>query len=248
VSRASSPIVSCRGLCKSFAAKLVLRGVDIDVLRGETLVVLGGSGSGKSVLLKHMNGLMRPDRGQICVDGEDIGDLDEIALGPIRRKVGMLFQMGALFDSMSVLENVAYPMREAGVLDEAAIRERVAQLLGVVGLADTETLTPAELSGGMRKRAALARALALEPRVLLYDEPTTGLDPVVAQKINVLIRDLQSRFGLTGVVVTHDLHSAFFVADRIAFLHEGRIAFTGTPQDARRSPHPELREFLEAAA
>jgi phospholipid/cholesterol/gamma-HCH transport system ATP-binding protein len=160
----------------------------------------------------------------------------------------MLFQMGALFDSMSVLDNVAYPMRETGVRDEAAIRERVAQLLGVVGLADTETLTPAELSGGMRKRAALARALALEPRVLLYDEPTTGLDPVVAQKINVLIRDLQSRFGLTGVVVTHDLHSAFFVADRIAFLHEGRIAFTGTPQDARQSPHPELREFLEAAA
>ena len=248
MSCASSPIVSCRGLCKSFAAKLVLRGVDIDVLRGETLVVLGGSGSGKSVLLKHMNGLMRPDRGQIRVDGEDIGDLDEIALGPIRRKVGMLFQMGALFDSMSVLDNVAYPMRETGVRDEAAIRERVAQLLGVVGLADTETLTPAELSGGMRKRAALARALALEPRVLLYDEPTTGLDPVVAQKINVLIRDLQSRFGLTGVVVTHDLHSAFFVADRIAFLHEGRIAFTGTPQDARQSPHPELREFLEAAA
>jgi len=248
VSRASSPIVSCRGLCKSFAAKLVLRGVDIDVLRGETLVVLGGSGSGKSVLLKHMNGLMRPDRGQIRVDGEDIGDLDEVALGPIRRKVGMLFQMGALFDSMSVLDNVAYPMRETGVRDEAAIRERVAQLLGVVGLADTEALTPAELSGGMRKRAALARALALEPRVLLYDEPTTGLDPVVAQKINVLIRDLQSRFGLTGVVVTHDLHSAFFVADRIAFLHEGRIAFTGTTQDARQSPHPELREFLEAAA
>ncbi|HUE38974.1 MAG TPA: ATP-binding cassette domain-containing protein [Candidatus Binatia bacterium] len=248
MSRASSPIVSCRGLCKSFAAKLVLRGVDIDVLRGETLVVLGGSGSGKSVLLKHMNGLMRPDRGQIRVDGEDIGDLDEVALGPIRRKVGMLFQMGALFDSMSVLDNVAYPMRETGVRDEAAIRERVAQLLGVVGLADTEALTPAELSGGMRKRAALARALALEPRVLLYDEPTTGLDPVVAQKINVLIRDLQSRFGLTGVVVTHDLHSAFFVADRIAFLHEGRIAFTGTPQDARQSPHPELREFLEAAA
>jgi phospholipid/cholesterol/gamma-HCH transport system ATP-binding protein len=248
VNAGSSAIISCRGLYRSFGAKAVLRGVDLDVEHGETLVILGGSGSGKSVLLKHMNGLMRPDRGEIRVDGEDIGDFEEAALGPIRRKVGMLFQMSALFDSMSVLENVAYPMREAGTSDEHAIRHRVADLLDVVGLQDTEALTPAELSGGMRKRAALARALALEPRVLLYDEPTTGLDPVVAQKINVLIRDLQRRFGLTGVVVTHDLHSAFFVADRIAFLHDGRIAFLGTPQDARHSSHPGLREFLEAAA
>jgi len=248
VSAAPSAFISCRGLYKSFAGKPVLRGLDLEVARGETLVILGGSGSGKSVLLKHMNGLMRPDRGAICVDGDDIGELEEVQLGPIRRKVGMLFQMAALFDSMTVLENVAYPMREAGVAEEDAIRHRVAQLLAVVGLPDTESLMPAELSGGMRKRAGLARALALEPRVLLYDEPTTGLDPVVAQKINVLIRHLQQRFGLTGVVVTHDLHAAFFVADRIAFLHDGRIAFSGTPQDARRSSQPELREFLEAAA
>jgi phospholipid/cholesterol/gamma-HCH transport system ATP-binding protein len=248
VSAAASALISCRGLYKSFGGKPVLRGLDLDVERGETLVILGGSGSGKSVLLKHMNGLMRPERGMVRVDGDELGELDELALGPIRRKVGMLFQMAALFDSMTVLENVAYPMREAGVIEERVIRERVGQLLAVVGLQETESLMPAELSGGMRKRAGLARALALEPRVLLYDEPTTGLDPVVAQKINVLIRDLQKRFGLTGVVVTHDLHAGFFVADRIAFLHDGRIAFTGTPQDARRSSQPELREFLDAAA
>jgi phospholipid/cholesterol/gamma-HCH transport system ATP-binding protein len=248
VSASPIAIVSCRGVYKSFGPTSVLRGVDLDVERGETLVILGGSGSGKSVLLKHMNGLLRPDRGTIRVDGEDISERADEELGPIRRKVGMLFQMAALFDSMTVLENVAYAMREADMADEGALRRRVAQLLEVVGLQGTEAVMPAELSGGMRKRAGLARALALEPRVLLYDEPTTGLDPVVAHKINVLIRDLQRRFGLTGVVVTHDLHSAFFVADRIAFLYEGRIAFVGTPDEARRCGHPQLREFLAAAA
>jgi len=249
VSRAAAlAVVSCRELQKSFGTAAVLRGIDLDIARGETLVILGGSGSGKSVLLKHMNGLLRPDAGTVRVDGDAIGELDDEALAAVRRKVGMLFQMGALFDSMTVYENVAYAMREADVTDEAAIADRVAELLDVIGLPRSEALMPAELSGGMRKRVALARALALEPRVLLYDEPTTGLDPVVAHKINVLIRDLQRRFGLTGVVVTHDLGSAFFVADRIAFLHEGRIAFVGSPDEARRSAHPQLQEFLAAAA
>ena len=247
MTRTGSPILACRRLVKTFGSKPVLRQLDLDVRRGETLVILGGSGSGKSVLLKHMNGLLRPDAGDVSFAGRSLGGLSESDLAAVRRKVGMLFQMSALFDSMTVLDNVAYPMREAGVTEDE-IRERVSRLLDVVGLEGTEALLPAELSGGMRKRAALARALALEPEALLYDEPTTGLDPVVAQKINVLIRDLQRRFGLTGVVVTHDLHSAFYVAERIAFLNEGRIAFSGTPEEARSSPHAELREFIEAAA
>ncbi|MGH7857791.1 MAG: ABC transporter ATP-binding protein, partial [Candidatus Binatia bacterium] len=184
----------------------------------------------------------------VRVEGDDLAGLSEDQLAPYRRKVGMLFQMAALFDSMTIFENVAYPMRERGTLSEDDTHRRVGELLDVVGLSGTEPLFPAELSGGMRKRAGLARALALEPRVLLYDEPTTGLDPVVAQKINVLIRDLQRRFGLTGVVVTHDLHSTFHVADRIAFLHAGKIRFSGTPDELRGAGDPMLREFLEAAA
>ena len=242
------PVIVCRGLSKSFGDKAVLRDLDFVVRRGETIVILGGSGSGKSVLLKHMNALLRPDHGSVSFAGADLTDLGEADLAPYRRRIGMLFQMAALFDSMSVYDNVAYPIREWRLMPEARIPERVRALLGVVELEGSEHLAPAELSGGMRKRAGLARALALEPEVLLYDEPTTGLDPVVAQKINLLIRDLQRRFGLTSIVVTHDLHSAFTVADRIAFLHDGRIAFVGTPDEARRTTEPLLREFLDAVA
>jgi len=242
-----TPYIRCQDLEKSFGGKLVLRGLSLDVLAGETLVVLGGSGSGKSVLLKHMNALLRPDRGEVEVDGAPLGTLDEDALVPVRRNVAMLFQQGALFDSLTVAENVAYGLREHNVVPDDDVPTRVRQALETVGLAGTEALMPAELSGGMRKRAALARALVLEPRALLYDEPTTGLDPVVGAKINHLIRDLQSRFGVTSVVVTHDLGSAFFVADRIAFLHEGRIRFVGSPDEARASHDPPLHEFLHAA-
>lgn len=238
--------IRCRGLRKSFGAKPVLRGVTLDVLAGETLVVLGGSGCGKSVLLKHMNGLLRPDAGEVIVDDTSLAGLPERALVPVRRQVGMLFQMGALFDSLTVGDNVAYPLREHRMLPAEAIPGRVEECLGMVDLADAERLMPSELSGGMRKRAALARALALDPRVLLYDEPTTGLDPVVAARINHLIRDLQQRLALTSVVVTHDLRSAFFVADRLAFLHEGRVAFIGTPDEARASGVAALHEFLTA--
>jgi phospholipid/cholesterol/gamma-HCH transport system ATP-binding protein len=232
---------------KSFRGKAVLRGLDLDVLRGETLVVLGGSGSGKSVLLKHMNGLVQPDAGTVAVDGQVLGELEEEALAPVRRDVAMLFQQGALFDSLTVGENVAYPLREHRLAADDALRERVRKALAMVDLADSEALMPSELSGGMRKRAALARALVLEPRAVLYDEPTTGLDPVVAARINHLIRDLQRSLGLTSVVVTHDLASAFFVADRIAFLYEGRIRFAGPPDEARASQDPHLHEFLTAA-
>jgi phospholipid/cholesterol/gamma-HCH transport system ATP-binding protein len=243
----AAPFIRCRGLVKSFGPKPVLRGLDLDVPQGETVVVLGGSGSGKSVLLKHMDGLLRPDAGEVEVDGVALGGLDEDGLVPIRRNVAMLFQQGALFDSLTVGENIAYPLVEHRVVPPDELPERVGRALAMVGLEKTEHLMPSELSGGMRKRAALARALVLEPRALLYDEPTTGLDPVVGAKINHLIRDLQERLGVTSVVVTHDLGSAFFVADRIAFLHEGRIRFAGSPEEARASRDPHLHEFLHAA-
>ena len=239
--------ICCRDLEKGFRDKAVLRGVTLDVRSGETLVVLGGSGSGKSVLLKHMNGLLTPDAGSVEVEGAVLGSCREDQLARIRRNIAMLFQQAALFDSLTVGENVAYPLREHRLCAEPELRERVRAALDMVGLGSTESLMPAELSGGMRKRAALARALVLEPRAVLYDEPTTGLDPVVAAKVNHLIRDLQRRLGLTGVVVTHDLGSAFFVADRIAFLHEGRIRFVGPPAEARASADPYLHEFLTAA-
>ena len=243
----AAPFIRCRSLEKGFGQKPVLRGVSLDVLSGESLVLLGGSGSGKSVLLKHMNGLLRPDRGAVEVDGTPLAPLDEEGLIPVRRKVSMLFQQGALFDSLTVGENVAYPLREHHLAPDEDIPARVREALALVDLPGTEPLMPAELSGGMRKRAALARALVLEPRALLYDEPTTGLDPVTAARINHLIRDVQRRLGLTSVVVTHDLASAFLVADRIAFLHDGRIRFTGSPEEARASPDPPLHEFLNAA-
>ena len=239
--------IRCRGLEKRFRDKDVLRGVTLDVRAGETLVVLGGSGSGKSVLLKHMNALLTPDAGSVEVEGVVLGSCREDELARIRRNVAMLFQQAALFDSLTVAENVAYPLREHHLCAEPELRDRVRTALDMVGLAGTEALMPSELSGGMRKRAALARALVLEPRAILYDEPTTGLDPVVAAKVNHLIRDLQRRLGLTGVVVTHDLGSAFFVADRIAFLHDGRIRFVGPPEEARASTDPHLHEFLTAA-
>ena len=229
---------------KSFGEKKVLSGISFDVHRGETIVVLGGSGSGKSVLIRHIIGLHRPDRGHVFVDGEDIVDYDEEELIPVRQKVAMLFQGGALFDSMNVLENVAYGLREHTDLVDDRIREIVRDKLAVVGLEDVEELMPAELSGGMKKRVALARSIAMDPRCILYDEPTTGLDPVTANTINEMIRDLQRRLQVTSVVVTHDIASAFLVGDRIAYLYEGRMHFVGTVDEAKVSREPRLRHFL----
>jgi phospholipid/cholesterol/gamma-HCH transport system ATP-binding protein len=245
---AAAPFVSLRDLHKSFGAKQVLRGLRLDVRRGETLVILGGSGSGKSVLLKHINGLLRPDAGRVLVDGQDIANAREVDLVAVRRKVGILFQSGALFDSMTVGDNVAYGLREHSGLPEEEIAERVRATLAMVDLPDTETLVPAQLSGGMRKRAALARAIILEPAALLYDEPTTGLDPVLAHRIDLLIRRLQARLRLTSVVVTHDLHSAFTVGDRFAFLHDGVIRFVGLRDELERTTDSMVAEFLKAAA
>jgi phospholipid/cholesterol/gamma-HCH transport system ATP-binding protein len=240
----AEPFIRYENLCKAFGAKKVLRGLTLDVNRGETVVVVGGSGSGKSVLLRHTIGLHRPDSGRVFVDGLDVTDLSEEELMPIRRKVGMLFQAGALFDSMNVFENVAFGLREHDEMPEEEIAARVKEKLSLVELEGVEVLMPEDLSGGMRKRVALARAIALEPACLLYDEPTTGLDPIIAAAINKLIRDIQRALGVTAVVVTHDINSAFTVGDRLAFLHEGELEFTGTMDEARSSASPTLRAFL----
>ena len=240
-----APFLGYEDLYKSFGSKSVLRGVNLAVEEGETMVILGGSGTGKSVLLRHTIGLLQPDRGRVLVEGREITGLSEDELRPVRKAIGMLFQGGALFDSMDVFENVAYPLREHTDLSEEAIETRVRQKLGLVELdAEVENLMPSDLSGGMRKRVALARCIALDPQAILYDEPTTGLDPITAHAINLMIRTLQRTLRVTSVVVTHDIASAFEVGDRAAFLYEGEMVFVGSVEEARRSPDPRLRAFL----
>jgi phospholipid/cholesterol/gamma-HCH transport system ATP-binding protein len=240
----SRPFIRFVDLHKAFGSKVVLAGVELAIPRGQTVVVLGGSGSGKSVLLRHTIGLHRPDRGQVWVDDVEVTALDEEGLLETRKRVGMLFQAGALFDSMDVHDNVAFALREHSGRSEAEIGARVREVLQLVELDNVETLMPSDLSGGMRKRVALARAIALAPAAILYDEPTTGLDPITGNTINELIRSLQHRLGVTSIVVTHDIHSAFCVGDRIAFLHRGRIHFEGTVEEAKRADEPLLQNFL----
>lgn len=236
-----------RGVDKAFGAKVVLRGLDLAIRRGETFTILGGSGSGKSVTLKLANGLMRPDAGSIRVEGQDVTRLPERELVGVRKICGMVFQGAALFDSLTVYENVAYPLREHLRLPERELEERVARCLGAVGLPGTEALMPNELSGGMRKRVGLARSLALEPRIILYDEPTTGLDPGNSRRIGELIREMQRSLGVTSVVVTHDLDLCWAVSDRAGLIADGRIVVQGEPDAVRGSSHPAWREFLEGA-
>jgi phospholipid/cholesterol/gamma-HCH transport system ATP-binding protein len=240
--------VEFRDVNKAYGNKQVLRGADLKVYRGEVLVILGGSGSGKSVTLRHMLGLEAPDSGRVIVEDEDITDHPEEELYRVRKKFGMLFQSGALFDSMNVFENVAFPLREHAEMSEDEIARAVKEKLGLVNLPNTEHLMPVDLSGGMRKRVGLARSIVLDPKMILYDEPTTGLDPITSQKINELIIDLQSKLNVTSVVVTHDIQSAFSVGDRIAFLNKGVFEWVGTMEEARISEHPVLREFLKASA
>jgi phospholipid/cholesterol/gamma-HCH transport system ATP-binding protein len=242
------PFVEFQDVAKAFGPKQVLRSASLKVYRGEVLVILGGSGSGKSVTLRHMLGLDAPDSGRVVVEEEDITELPEEELYRIRKKFGMLFQSGALFDSMTVFENIAFPLREHTDMSDEEIARAVREKLELVNLPNTEHLMPVSLSGGMRKRVGLARSIVLDPKVILYDEPTTGLDPITAQTINELIVDLQAKLSVTSVVVTHDIHSAFFVGDRIAFLNEGVFEWVGTMDDARDSDHPRLREFLKASA
>ncbi len=232
-------------LHKSFNGQNVLRGINLTIQKGSIFVVLGGSGQGKTVLLKHLMGHLRPDRGRVVVHGVDINTLDEKGLNDFRKRFGMLFQSAALFDSLTVGENVAFPLREHTRLKEAEIQERVRERLRVVGLEEVTQKMPAELSGGMRKRVGLARAIALKPEIILYDEPTTGLDPITTDSINRLILEMQKKLPVTSVIISHDIESTFSIADRVAMLHEGKIIEQGTPAEFRRSTHPYVREFLK---
>ena len=243
----SAPAIALHGVEKAFHGVPVLAGVDLEVRPGQTQTILGGSGSGKSVCLKHMIGLLRPDAGNVAVDGRSVTDLDERGWVAVRREMGFVFQGAALFDSLSVYENVAYPIREHERWPEEQVRARVVESLGAVGLDGVEPLFPAELSGGMRKRVGLARAIALQPRVILYDEPTTGLDPANSRRIGALIRQLQRDLSVTSVVVTHDMELCFAISDRVALLRDGRIVLEGPAEALRDDDPPELRRFLEGS-
>jgi phospholipid/cholesterol/gamma-HCH transport system ATP-binding protein len=237
-------MIAVEKLVKRIGQQEVLRGVDLQVARGETLAIIGRSGGGKSVLLKHLIGLMKPDAGEIWIEGQNIIGMSERKLASIRQKVGILFQGSALFDSMTVAENISFPLREAGERDPKILRKKVSEILEVMELSGEEEKMPVNLSGGMKKRVGLARSIIRQPSCILYDEPTSGLDPVVSDSINKLIRRLQERLGVTSIVVTHDMKNAFHVADRIAYLHEGRIYFHGTAEELRQSNDQLIQDFL----
>ncbi|MEC7751897.1 MAG: ATP-binding cassette domain-containing protein [Myxococcota bacterium] len=239
-------MIRVQGVKKSFGDRNVLAGVDLVCGQGETTVILGGSGAGKSVLMKHMVGLLLADEGTVEVEGKRVDTLDARGLRTLRDQIGMVFQQSALFDSMTVFENVAFPVTEAAreKMSKKALTERVRESLALFDLHDVDDLTPAELSGGMRKRVALARAIIRRPGIVLYDEPTTGLDPVTTRQVDTMIQTARQKLGVTSVVISHDIGSAFRVADQIAFLHEGRILAHGTPEEIKSSDQPELIEFL----
>ena len=241
-------MIDIQYLTKHFDDHVVLKDVSLTIKAGETMVIIGRSGCGKSVLLKHMIGLMKPDQGEVFIQGTPISRLDGPALDKIRMRFGMLFQGAALFDSMTASENVAFPLREHTSLREPEIAQRVQECLQLVGLEGVEELSPAELSGGMRKRVGLARALAMSPEIILYDEPTTGVDPIMGDILNDLIVALRDRLKVTSVVVTHDMRSAYKVADRIAMLYNGAIVAVGTPEEIRQSANPLVRQFIEGSA
>lgn len=235
-------------LHKSFGKNHVLRGVDLEVEKGESMVVIGGSGSGKSVLIKHIIGILKPDDGTVLIDGIDIAKLKENELYEVRKKFGMLFQGGALFDSLRVWENVSFALLRQNRMSEREVKAVAIEKLRMVGLIGVEDLMPSELSGGMKKRVSLARAIAHEPEILLYDEPTTGLDPIMADAINELIIKMKQKLSVTSVAITHDMNSAYKIADRIAMLYEGRIVEVGTPDEIRNTQNPIVRQFITGSA
>ncbi len=243
-----TPIVRLVELCKSFGPLAVLKSIDLEFASGKTTVVLGPSGCGKTVMLKHVIGLLKPDSGQVWFEDTRVDPLSERRLGPIRRQFGVLFQQGALFDSMSVRDNVGFPVLEHTRLNAAERRAEIMRVLEMVGMTESVDKMPADLSGGQRKRVALARAIILRPKVVLYDEPTTGLDPIRADVINELILKLQRELRVTSIVVTHDMASAFRIGDVMVMLHEGRVITSGSPQQLRDSDEPIVRRFLHAAA
>lgn len=235
-------------LCKRFGSKEVLRGINLKIYDGESLVILGPSGCGKSVLLKHIIGLLKPDEGQVLIDGEDITKFDQKRLDALRMRMGMLFQSAALFDSLTVEENIAFALRKHTNLSDLTIHHIVSEKLEMVGLPGANHLMPSELSGGMRKRVGLARAIAMEPEIILYDEPTTGLDPIMTCAIDELHLSLKERLGVTSIVVTHDLNSAYRIGDRLALHYGGRIVAIGTKDEIINSPDPLVQQFIRGEA
>ena len=240
----TAPMIDVQDLYKSFNGFPVLKGVSLQMGEGTTTVVLGGSGSGKTVLMKHIMGLFKPDQGRVMVDGQDISVMGRQELSTFRERMGMVFQSAALFDSMTVGDNVAFPLREHHLLPEKEIAEKVKQTLAVVDLHGVEDKYPAELSGGMRKRVGLARAIIRDPKIVLYDEPTTGLDPLTTESVDEMILNARERLKVTSVVISHDVGSAFHIADRIAMINEGRIVAEGTPAEVRKTQEPFTRQFL----
>ena len=241
-------MIEIQGLSKAFGEHKVLDRVNLTIKTGETMVIMGRSGEGKSVLLKHVIGLLTPDEGQVLIDGVEVAGLFGAELDALRMKFGMLFQNAALFDSMTAFENVAFPLLEHSTMSTSAIGQRVHECLQLVGLQDVDALYPAELSGGMRKRVGLARALAMSPEIILYDEPTTGIDPIMGDIINDLIIALRDRLKVTSVVVTHDMRSAYKVADRLAMLYNGSIIDVGSPEEIRQSKNPVVQQFIKGEA
>lgn len=238
-------MIEINDLYKGFHGKPVLEGVNLAIQKGETVVIIGRSGCGKSVLLKHIIGLLKPDKGQLLIDGEDITAYPKNRLNQLRQRFGMLFQGAALFDSMTVAENVGLGLREHTKMTDGQIREIAAEKLKMVGLVGVEDLKPAELSGGMKKRVGLARAIAMNPEFILYDEPTTGLDPIMADAINDLVINLRNTLEITSIAVTHDMASAYKIADRIAMLYKGKIIFAGTPEETKNSDNPVVQQFIQ---
>ena len=240
----SEPIISFENVCKAFGDKVIYENLNLQVFKGETLCIIGGSGTGKSVMLKMLVGLLKPDSGRVIAFGQDVGQLDDVGLQPIRQQIAMLFQGGALFDSMTVAENIKFPMIEHGWGTADVMDARVTEVLAMVGLHGVEENKPSELSGGMRKRVALARSIAVEPAVLLYDEPTTGLDPISIRRINGLIMSLQHKIGVTSMVVTHEMPSVFTIADRIAMVRNKHVELVGTPEEIQARPEAWVQQFI----
>ena len=242
------PLIEVNDVHKSFANNHVLRGLSLAIGHGESMVVIGGSGTGKSVLIKCIIGILSPDRGNIFVAGQDIGSLKEKDLYQLRKKFGMLFQAGALFDSMKVWENVGFGLLQHTTLSKKEVKNRAIEKLNLLGLHKIEDLMPSELSGGMRKRVSLARAIAMDPEILLYDEPTTGLDPIRADTINELIVEMRKKIKVTSITITHDMVSAYKVGDRIAMLYQGKIIEVGTPDEIKNSTSAIVQQFIQGKA